>query len=64
MGPSRLILSTLALTASLLTACGAGNKIDDGGERVERSIDKSVGHGKREVHELFSDDAGAADARR
>jgi hypothetical protein len=58
MNPARTILSTLLLAAPLSLACGAGHKIEDGGERVDHAIDKDLEHGKREVHDVFADDAG------
>jgi hypothetical protein len=70
MSPARLILSTLLLTAPLVLACGAAHKVEDGGERVDRAIDKDIERGKREIHDVFTDDAGrpttapAADAGR
>ena len=66
-------LSTLLLTAPLFLlagasgACGAAHKVEDGGERVDRALDKEIENGKREIHDTFTDDAGrptASDASR
>lgn len=53
------LLSVVLGLAGVAVACGAGQKIESGGEQLDRAIDRDTPKLKREVDGLLYADSGA-----